>query len=194
MSDFYKDYEDAIEQIRKEAEATAVARARYRVQDDFNRELIEEITVKTGHPDLAQTCFVDVSLESNDDLNVHVYNDHTVIDGIFNSFSSFHQSGGKWSSVTEHYNMSKYDFWARKFSDEEGRKDYGTVDTEWLADNFWDGVYYATNGWPLGNAEFLDVYSYHDVSAISVIKSYYNRYVRENRFGKYIQEEINNMT
>ena len=57
-SGFYKDYKNAIEQIRKEAESVAVARARYRVQDDFNRELIEEIANKTGHPNLAASCFV----------------------------------------------------------------------------------------------------------------------------------------
>lgn len=192
-SNFYKDYEDAVEQIRKDAEKQAIARARYRVQDDFNRELISEIAQKTGHENLAATCFVDVDLSSDDDLDVRIYNDWTVIEGFYSSNSSFHQSGGKWQSVTEHYGMSKDEFWERKYSGEDGG-DYGVVDPEWLADNFWDGVYYATNGWPRGGAEFLSVYRYNDVSAISVIKSYYNRYLRSNKFQKYIQEELNVMT
>lgn len=191
-SDFYKDYKNAVEQIRKDAEAKATARARYRVQDDFNRELINEIAIKTDHPNLTATCFVDIDLSSDYSLDVHVYNDWTVIEGMYNSNSSFHQSGGKWQSITEHYSMSKSEFWERKFNGEDDGG-YGVVDPEWLADNFWDGVYYATNGWPRTDAEFLAVYKYHDVSAISVIESYYNRYVRSNKFQKYIQEEINMM-
>ena len=192
-SDFYKDYEAAVEQIRKDAAAEAVARARYRVQDDFNRDLLKQIADRTDHPRLAATCFVDVELGSNDDLDVHVYNDWRQIDGLFSSNSSFHQSGGKWKSVTEHYGMSKDEFWEKKYFGEEGDKSYGVVDPEWLADNFWDGIYYATNGWPRSDAEFLSVYRYQDVSAISVIEAYYNNYVRSNTFQKYIQEEINSM-
>lgn len=187
-------YGDIPEQIAKEIEQIAVARARYRVQDDFNRELIEEIANKTGHPNLAATCFVDVDLSSNDDLDVHVYNDHTVIDGLYSSNSSFHKSGGKWSSITRHYSMSKDEFWERKFTEDYGGESHGIVDTEWLADNFWDGVYWATNGWPRGDVDFLTSYKYNDVSAISVIKSYYKRYVRSNRFQQYINEEIANMS
>ena len=187
-------YGDIPEQIAKEIEQIAVARARYRVQDDFNRELIEEIANKTGHPNLAATCFVDVDLSSNDDLDVHVYNDDTVIDGLYSSNSSFHKSGGKWSSITRHYSMSKDEFWERKFTEAYGGESHGIVDTEWLADNFWDGVYWATNGWPRGDVDFLTSYKYNDVSAISVIKSYYKRYVRSNRFQQYINEEIANMS
>ena len=192
-SDFYKDLDNAYKKITKETEKIAVARARYRVQDDFNRELINEIADRTEHENLAATCFVDVNLESDDSLDVHVYNDWTVIDGLYNSNSSFHQSGDKWQSVTEHYGMSRDEFWEQKFNGEDSGN-YGTVDPEWLADNFWDGVYYATNGWPRSDAEFLSVYRYRDVSAISVIKSYYNRYLRSNKFQKYIQEEINAMS
>ena len=89
--------------------------------------------------------------------------------------------------------MSKDEFWENKYVGQEGDKSYGVVDPEWLADNFWDGVYYATNGWPRSDAEFLSVYKYQDVSAISVIEAYYNNYVRSNIFQKYIQEEINSM-
>lgn len=191
-SDFYDDYKNAVEQIRKDVEAKATARARYKVQNDFNTELINEIANKTGHENLASTCFVDVELDSDYSLDVRVYNDWTVIEGLYSSNSSFHQSGGKWQSVTEHYGMSREDFWERKFNGEDGGN-YGTVDSEWLADNFWDGVYYATNAWPRSDAEFLVVYKYHDVSAVSVIESYYDRYVNSNRFQKYIQKEINMM-
>ena len=191
-STFDKDYKNAVEQIRKDIEEQAIARARYRVQDDFNRELVKEIANKTGHENLAATCFVDIDLGSNNDLDVHVYNDWTVIDGLYSSNSSFHQSGGKWRSIEEHYSMSKSEFWAMK-EEGYGGGSYGTVDPEWLADNFWDGVYYATNGWPRSDAEFLSVYKYHDTSAISVIQSYYKRYVNSNKFQKYIQEEINMM-
>lgn len=192
-SGFYKDYKNAIEQVRKDTEAVAVARARYRVQDDFNRELIEEIADKTGHPNLAASCFVDVDLSSNDDLDVHIYNDHNVLEGLYTSNSSFHKSGEKWMSITKHYNMSKDEFWEKKQFEDYGGGSYGVVDTEWLADNFWDGTYWATNGWPRGDADILDSYPYKDVSAISVIKSYYGRYIRSNRFQQYIQEEINSM-
>ena len=185
-------YGDTPDEIAAEVGKIAAARARYRVQDDFNRELVDEIANKTGHENLAATCFVNVNLESDDSLDVHVYNDGSVIDGLYNSNSSFHQSGGKWRSVAKHYNMSKDEFWEKKSEGYSG--DYGILDTEWLADNFWDGVYYATNGWPIGSAEFLSVYKYNDVSAISVIKSYYNRYVNSNKFQKYVQEEINAMS
>ena len=194
MSDnFFKTYDDAVETIRADAAKEAYARARYRVQDDFNRDLLKQIADKTDHPRLAATCFVDVEWGSNDDLDVHVYNDWRQIDGLFSSNSSFHQSGEKWKSVTEHYGMSKDEFWEKKYFGEEGNKSYGVVDPEWLADNFWDGIYYATNGWPRSDAEFLSVYRYQDVSAISVIKDYYNNYVNSNTFQKYIQEEINSM-
>ena len=194
MSDnFFKTYDDAVETIRAGVAEEVYARARYRVQDDFNRDLLKQIADKTEHPRLAATCFVDVELGSNDNLDVHVYNDWRQIDGLFSSNSSFHQSGEKWKSVTEHYGMSKDEFWEKKYFGEEGNKSYGVVDPEWLADNFWDGIYYATNGWPRSDAEFLTVYRYQDVSAISVIEAYYNNYVRSNIFQKYIQEEINSM-
>lgn len=201
-SDFYKDLDNAYKQITKETEKIAVARARYRVQDDFNRELVEEIATKTEHENLAATCFVDVNLESDDSLDVHVYNDWTVIDGLYNSNSSFHQSGGKWEPVIDNYNTSREEFWSNldSMKDEHGddwrrhRGSYGTVDPEWLADNFWDGVYWVTNGWPRSSAEMLHSWPTHDVSAVSVIKSYYNRYLRSNKFQKYIQEEINVMS
>ena len=185
-------YGDIPEQIAAEKERKAVARARYRVQDDFNRELIDKIAEETGHPNLALTCFVDVSLNSRDELDVRVYNDWTVIEGMYNSNSSFHQDGGKWKSIKQHYRMTREDFYAKK--DDGYGGDFGTVDPEWLADNFWDGIYYATNGWPRNiEQDYLQVYKYKDKSAISVIESYYKEYVDTNRFGYYIQEELNSI-
>lgn len=194
-SDFYKDYKNAVEQIRAEAETTARARARYRVQDDFNNELIEKIATETGHPNLATTCFVDVDMESNLDLNVNIYNDWTVIDGMFSSKSSYHQSGSPWESIGINYYLSKDEFWDRKESGEDNLgNNHGIVDSEWLADSFWDGIYTATNGWPLGDAMFLSVYKYRDTSAISIIQSYFKNYVKSNKYSKYTQEELNAMT
>ena len=192
-SSFWSDYNNAVNNITKEVERQAVAYARYKVQEDFNTELIEEIGKKTGHPNLAATCFVDIDLNSDDSLSVHIYNDASWIEGEYHSNSSFHPGSGGWTSVGEHYGMSKDEFWENKYFGQEGDKSYGVVDPEWLADNFWDGVYYATNGWPRSDAEFLSVYKYQDVSAISVIKAYYNNYVNSNTFQKYIQEEINSM-
>ncbi len=189
-----KDYKKAIEQIRAEAEAEAHARARYRVQDDFNNELISEIARQTGHETLASTCFVDVDLNSYNDLDVHVYNDWTVIEGVYSSKSSYHQSGGKWQSIQQNYNLHKDDFWARKESGSDLGDSYGTVDPDWLADNFWDGIVWVTNGWPFGGVEYLESFTRRDVSAISVIQSYYDRYVRSNRFAEYIQEELDAMS
>lgn len=191
--DWYKDYRNAVEQVRADAAAEAHARARYQVQDDFNRELLSEIARKTGHETLAATCFVDVDLDSYDDLDVRVYNDWTVIEGLYSSKSSYHQTGGKWKSIRQNYGLHIDDFWARKESGNDLDNNYGTVDAEWMADNFWDGIYYATNGWPLGNVEYLEVFTIHETSAISVIQSYYNRYLRSGRFYKYILEEIKAM-
>ena len=186
-------YGDIPEQIAAERGKKAIARARYRVQDDFNRELIDKIAKKTGHPNLATTCFVDVDLNSKDELDVRVYNDWTVIEGMYKSNSSFHQGGGKWKSIKKHYHMTQEEFYESKYSGDDD-EDYGTLDPEWLADNFWDGIYYATNGWPCTNKSlYLQVYKYRDTSALSVIESYYEEYVNTNRFGYYIQEELNSM-
>ena len=177
-------------EIAEEAVKIAVARARYRVQEDYNRELIQEIASKTGHENLASTCFVEVDISSKDNLKVDVYTDSDMIEGLHKSNSSFHQDGGKWRSVKRHYGMSRDDFWERKDSGYEDGGSFGTVDTEWLTDNFWNGVYYATNGWPLGNADFLQVYPYNDISADFITSSYHKRYVKSQRFQKYIAEEI----
>ena len=193
-SNYHKDIKKAVEQIRSEAEKEAHARARYRAQNDFNTELIDEIAQKTGHETLACTCYANVTLDSYDNLDVRVANDWTVIEGIYSSKSSYHQYGGRWRSIKQHYKMHKDEFWERKESGNDIDGGYGTVDAEWMADNFWDGIVYVTNGWPLGDAEYLNVFTVHETSAISVIESYFNRYLKSKRFNRYIQEELNAMS
>ena len=191
-SSFWSDYNNAVNNITKEVERQAVAYARYKVHEDFNTELIEEIGKKTGHPNLAATCFVDIDLNSDDSLSVHIYNDASWIEGEYHSNSSFHPGSGGWTSVGEHYGMSKDEFWELKFSGESGG-DYGGIDTEWIADNFWDGIEYFTNGWPRGTAEYLSVGTRNVVSAISVIEKYFNKYKSSNTYQKYIMEAIARM-
>lgn len=186
---FREDYKKAVEKKRKISAEEAVKRAVYRVQEDFNNELVDEIAKRTGHPNLATTCFVDITPNGENGFHYKFYNDSSMIDGIFSSNSSFHKGGGKWTIVDEHYGMSRSEFWERKAMGEDGG-DFGIVDIDWLADNFWDGTYWATNGWPRGDAEFLMSYKYNDVSAISVMKDYVEQYKASKRFKKYLNEEL----
>lgn len=191
-SNFWKDYNDAVNKITDDAKEQALKYARYKVQEDFNTELIKEIAKKTGHPNLAATCFVDIDLNSDDSLSVHIYNDASWIEGEYSSNSSFHQGSGKWKSISAHYEMTRDEFWDLKFSGED-HKDYGGIDAEWIADNFWDGIEYYTNGWPRGDAEYLQVFTRNVVPAISVIEKYFNRYKASNTYQKYIMEAISRM-
>lgn len=183
-------YGDLPKKIADDVAKVAAARARYRVQEDYNRELVGEIARKTGHENLASTCFVEIDLSSQDSLKVDVYTDSDMITGLYNSRSSFHQDGDKWKSVNRHYGMSREEFWERKANGKENGGSYGIVDVDWLTDNFWSGVYYMTNGWPLGDAEFLSVYKYNDISAESITDAYHKRYVKSGRFQKYFAEEV----
>lgn len=187
---FSDEYKRIVEKKRKMAAEEAIKRATYRVQEDFNRELVDEIARKTGHEHLATTCFAAITPVGDSGFHYHIYNDASMIDGLFRSNSSFHQGNGGWTPVSQHYGMSKEEFWERKAMGEDGG-DFGGVDAEWLADNFWDGIYWATNGWPRSDADFLSSYQYNDVSAISVIKSYCKRYERSKRYQKYVEEELN---
>lgn len=188
---FNKQCNDYINGILAEVQEEAYARARYRAQVDFNTEMIDEIADRTGHKNLANTCFAEVSIESKKRLEIDYYTDDSLIEGIHRSNSSFHKSGGRWKSVTKHYGMSREDFWENKFSGEDNGE-YGTVDADWLTDNFWYGTYYATNGWPRSqHNEFLQVYKYHDLSAEQICKEYTARYKSERRFDRYVREELN---
>lgn len=186
---FRDDFKRVVEKKRKVAADEAMKRAVYRVQEDFNNEFVEVLAERTGHPNLATTCFVDVTPNGEKGLHYRFYNDASMIDGIFSSHSSFHKSGGKWTIVEDNYGLSREEFWARKATGESGGS-FGVVNSEWLADNFWDGIYWATNGWPRSDAEFLHSYKYHDVSALSAIKDYVERYKASNRFQKYVNEEL----
>lgn len=192
-SDFFKDLNDAYENVRSDVADRATARARYRVQEDFNRELIKEIALQTGHKTLAAICFVEITIDNNDFLDIHAYHDWNLLEGKYSSRSSFHKSGDTWTSIADHYSMSKSEFWEKKENEGYGGGSYGKVNPEWIADNFWDGTYIATNGWPLGDAEFLHVYEYRDIGAADVIEDYRKKYVRSGRFDKYVQEAINRM-
>lgn len=186
---FRDDFKKVVEKKRKVAVDEAIKRAVYRVQEDFNNEFVDVLAERTGHPNLATTCFVDVTPNGENGLHYRFYNDASMIDGIFSSNSSFHKSGDKWIQVSQHYGMSREEFWERKSMGEDGGS-FGVVDPEWLADNFWDGIYWATNGWPRSSAEFLVSYHYNDVSALSVIKDYIKQYKASNRFKKYVNEEL----
>ena len=192
--DFDKQCNDYINEILADVQEEVFARARYRAQVDFNTEMIDEIADRTGHKNLANTCFVVVDESSKQKLKLDFYTDDSVIDGLYKSNSSFHKGGSKWKSITEHYRMSKYDFWESKFNGEDS-EDYGSVDTDWITDNFWKGIYHATNGWPNSPYDdFLHVYTYRDLSAEQVCNEYTDRYIAQNRFGYYVQEEINLMS
>lgn len=187
---WYEDFLNLSEQIRAEYAVEADKRASYMVQEDWNRELLNKIATETGHSTLATTCF----LEFDSDLNVRVYNDASVIEGLFHSKSSYHNGGtGGWVSISDHYSMSKSEFWDLRAVGEYGNGEYGDVDAEWLADNFWDGIYWKTNGWPLGDAEYLQTWSYKSTSALSIIKSYYNNYIKSNKYQKYVTQALKAM-
>ena len=189
---WYEDFLNAVEGVRSEYAAEIQGRVAYQVQLDFNTEMLEEIADKTGHPNLATTCFVEIDSE----LNVEVYNDIAPIAGLFKSHSLFHPGNGGWSPVPYTHSVTKSEFWYNRFSGNDADElsgDYGGLDLWWLADNFWDGIYWKTNGWPRGGAEFLSAWSYSDVSAISVIKSYYSRYCSSNKVAQYANEIIAEM-
>lgn len=185
-------YGDIPKTIAKEVEEVAVARARYKVQEDFNRELIKKIAKLTGHENLAATCFVEVDLDGEGGLNTSTFTDDDLIMGLYSSNSSFHKSGDGWESITDHYSMHREEFWEKK-ADGYGDESHGIVNTEWLVDNFYFGRYYITNGWPRGTADFLRVYRVQGVPVEPIIDAYHKKYAASGRLNKYIQQEINAM-
>lgn len=178
----------AVGSIAKEA----TERAMYRVQRDFHTKPIQAIASATGHDTLAQACYCMLTT-SGSDIEVDIYYDPSFVVGFFNSNSSYHQSGGKWRSVRKNYNLSRYDFWEMHEAGETGGS-YGSVDEDWIMKNFWNGVQYSTNGWPLSDAEYLQVFRGKTVSAYDVAKSYIDNYISEGHYGRYIQEEMNNLS
>lgn len=188
-----------INELKKEAKkrtsevvAEATQRAMYRVQRDFHTKTVQEIANKTGHQNLSQACYCMLTTKGTD-IEVDIYYDASFIEGFFKSNSSYHQDGGKWRSVRKNYGLSSYDFWEMHYNGETGGS-YGSVDEEWIMKNFWNGVEYSTNGWPLSKSEeYLQVYRTKVVSAYDVAKNFIDDYIAEGHYEQYIEEEINNL-
>lgn len=188
---------DELEKYGKDAigskYAEAVRRAQYKVQDDFRNKLVKHIANKTGHENLAKACYFDVEPVGGDDYHIDMYYDASYIEGYYESYSSYHQDGGKWRSVRKNYNLSRYDFWDMHYAGETGGS-YGEVEEEWIMDNFWNGREYVTNGWPLSkSAEYLSTSKRRVVSAKKVTQEFYDDYERKGYYEKYIQQEFNRL-
>lgn len=188
MGSFEDVIRKALEEKGKEAFDKAVKYARYKTQEDFNTELIKEITAKTGHKNFAATVFVETNLESDGTLDYEIFTEEAWINGMYESNSSFHKGFGGWSPIEEHYGMSKYEFWELKSEGYEGHA--GGVDPDWLVDNFWKGIEFYTNGWPRGAAEYLFVGTRRVVSADAVATAWINKYKSNKIYQKYIIEAL----
>ena len=183
--------EKLAKELAEEKVKAAAEIAGYRTQNDFNNELCDYVADVTGHKHLATTCFVEVSIESGIDLKVEAFTDSEYSLKVFKSNSSFHQGGGKWRSIKSHYTMSSDDFWERKILGDEPSRQYGALDMDWVTDNFWDGIVYSTNGWPLGKADYLAVYKDREIPARAAVASYVDKYIADDRYPKYILDELN---
>lgn len=191
-SNFYKDFEEAAKALTREIAERAYAIARYDVQEDFNNELSAYVADVTGHSNLANTCFVEVELDSYNYLKVNKYTESAYVAGVFSSNSSYHRGFEGWEIVRKFKTMSRDEFWDMRLSGEdEDHRNYGGVDSDWVTDNFWDGIVYSTNGWPLSNADFLAVYKSHEISAATAVEDYINAYIGQGRFPRHIQNAIN---
>lgn len=191
---------DWMSELKKEAQrrtsevvAEATQRAMGRVQRDFHTQVIEKIASETGHENLSQACYCMLS-SSGSDIGYDIFYDASFIEGFYSSNSLFHQGGSKWRSVRSNYNLSRYDFWEKYEDSDVPRGNYGIVDEQWIMKNFWNGVQYGTNGWPLArSAEYLQVYRTATVAAYDVAKNFVDDYISEGHYEKYIQQEINNL-
>lgn len=191
-SNFYKDFEAAAKALTRDIAEQAWSVARYNVQEDFDRELCNYIADVTDHSHLAYTCFVSVELNSYDHLDVNKYTEEAYVSGIFRSNSSYHKGFEGWQPVEKFQTMSRDEFWDMKFFEEDSdHKNYGGIDAEWVTDNFWNGIVYSTNGWPLSDANFLSVYTSREISAELAVEDYINTYIAQGRFQQHIQNAIN---
>lgn len=178
----------------QEIMAEAVQRAAYRVQRDFHTKAIDAIALQTGHPTLSQACYCMLEMNGSD-IEVDIYYDASVIDGFFESSSAYHKSGEPWKVVRHNQNLSSYDFWDEFYDRDDDVKQYGAVDHKWIMNNFWNGYEWKTNGWPLpGGGEFLQTWKERTVSAYDVAKEYVANYISEGYYGKYVNEEIRNLS
>jgi hypothetical protein len=182
-------------EIKKSAQSVvneAAERAAYRVQKDFHTKAIDTIAKKTNHPTLSQACYCMLTGKDGG-IEVDIYYDASVIDGFFESNSRYHKSGSPWSVVSEHQGLSNYDFWENY--EEADVSQHGEVDHNWIMKNFWNGYEWRTNGWPLpGGGEFLQTWKVRTVSAYDVAQKYIDDYIAEGHYGKYINEEIRNLS
>ena len=194
-SNFYKDLEAAAQALGAEIAERAYAAARYDVQDDFNNELVNYVANATGHDSLAATVFVEVELDSHDSLKVNKYTEAAYVAGVYESKSSYHRGYEGWQVVHKFKTMSRDEFWDMRTSGADAdHGNYGGVDSEWMTDNFWEGIVYCTNGWPLGNVDFLSEFIIREKSAASAVEDYISKYIADGRFASHIQNEINKIT
>lgn len=196
MGSFYKDLEAAAQALGEEVAERAYAAARYKVQEDFNKELVPYVAKMTGHNNLAATVFAEVQLNSRNDLNVDMYTEEGYVAGLFQSKSSYHPGYEGWQEVSKFKSMTRSQFWAMRLSGEdEDHGTYGGIEADWVTDNFWKGIQYVTNGWPLGGAEMLEVWTENeDVSGEEAVSAYISKYTSDGRYAAHIQEAINDIT
>lgn len=189
-----KQLKKIVKERGQEAAQRAHIYASSKVQNDFDEELIGELAKITGHEHLAATCYVDIELNADGSLSTEMYNDYSVLDpDVFKSKSSFHQSGAPWVSVSRHYDLHRDAFWEEHNARQENgikSPQYGSLDLDWVTDNFWDGIVWKTNGWPLGNADFLSAWSERETPAVKLIELYIRKYNRSRRYWQYIQEGL----
>lgn len=191
MSDIYKQIAKIGESIAEDVRQQVYGIARAKVQNDFNNEVVDYVASYTNHPTLSQTVFVDIQLDSID-LRVEKYTDSSFVAGKFKSRSSFHPGFEGWRRVSKLRGMSKSEFWELKSMGELDGGDYGGVDSDWVTDNFWDGIVVGTNGWPRGSAEFLSVIRSREASGKEALNQYVRDYIASERYPKYILEALSN--
>lgn len=196
MKSFYKNLDTYGQSIADEVVAPAAyAAARYEAQNDFNKELVPYVAKRTGHDHLAATVFIEVELDSQNDLKYDVYTEEAYVAGLFKSRSSYHPGYEGWEEVDKFKSMTRAQFWRMRFSGADAEHEtYGGVEADWVTDNFWEGIKYVTNGWPLTKARKLSVKTKNEnVSGEDATKEYIDRYISEGRYAAHIQNAINKM-
>lgn len=178
--------QDRVDQCIDEANA----RARTRAQHDMNSEGVKYIASETGHENLAAACFFEY--DTNDSrMRVQIIPDGSVLDGYYKSRSSYHQSGESWSIVHENYDIPRSEFWNGIRAEP---RDAGMPEGEWIMKNFWLGIVYVTNGWPLAKkTEYLSVTEMRTIAAEDVAQEYLDDYNNSGRYRAYVAEELNTL-
>lgn len=184
----YKEMKAVAEEWGKEIAEQIYAAARYEVQEDFNEELVPHVASLTGHENLANTVFVEVSLDSTNDLDVNKYTEEAYVAGLFKSRSSYHPGYEGWKEVAKFKGMTREEFWDMRLSGaDEDHGTYGGVQSAWVTDNFWRGKVWVTNGWPRSDAETLHAFEIDErVSGEQAVDSYIYKYIADGRYPKHI--------